>query len=138
MPTRITHGIELLADPARRRIIALIANGTRRPAAIADEIALSRPATSHHLRLLVRAGVLRWTFARFDRRGRLYLIEPSMNGPIVAWLAGVDLGRQPRVRNAWWSTPMNPHAEVAERASPGRTPAAGHEADSDEFVDRST
>ena len=36
MPKRITHGIELLADPARRRIVALIANGTRRPAAIAD------------------------------------------------------------------------------------------------------
>lgn len=105
MPKRITHGIELLADPTRRRIIALIANKTIRPAAIAAAIGLSRPATSRQLRLLVRAGLLRWTLDPFDLRGRRYIIEPSMTGPIVAWLAGVEVGR----RTSWrygWSPPV--------------------------------
>jgi DNA-binding transcriptional ArsR family regulator len=107
MPKRITHGIELLADPTRRRIVALIASGTRRPGAIADTIGLSRPATSRQLRLLVQAGLLRWTFDRFDLRGRLYVIDPAMEGPIIAWLAGVDLGRHPRHRHGWWSAPVD-------------------------------
>ena len=112
MPKRITKGIELLADPTRRRIVALIANGTARPAAIATEIGLSRPATSRQLRLLLQAGLLRWTFDPFDLRGRRYIIEPAMKGPIIAWLAGVEVGR----RSTWrygWSPPFD---------VPGRTP----------------
>ena len=138
MPKRITYGIELLADPARRRIVALIANGTRRPAAIADAIGLSRPATSHHLRLLVRAGLLRWTFDRFDRRGRLYLIEPTLHGPIIAWLAGVDMGRHPRHRDSWWSAPVDLPPNALKPTNRARRADAGGAADSRLDVDRST
>ena len=137
MPTRITHGIELLADPTRRQIVALIANGTRRPAAIAGAIGLSRPATSHHLRLLVRAGLLRWTFARFDRRGRLYLIEPTLHGPIIAWLAGVDLGRHPRHRDPWWSAPVDLPSRANDLRAEDRRPTASDRSDSGTNVDRS-
>jgi DNA-binding transcriptional ArsR family regulator len=94
MPKRFTQGIELLADPTRREIIALIAVGTGRPAAIADEIGLSRPATSRQLRIMKVAGLIRWTRSPLDRRGRLYLIDPKMEGPIIAWLAGVEVGRR--------------------------------------------
>jgi DNA-binding transcriptional ArsR family regulator len=138
MPKRITYGIELLADPARRRIVALIANGTRRPAGIADAIGLSRPATSHHLRLLVRARLLRWTFARFDRRGRLYMIEPTLHGPIIAWLAGVDLGRHPRHRDSWWSAPVDLKPDATDRTDRARRADAGVPTDSGPDVDRST
>jgi Bacterial regulatory protein, arsR family. len=100
MPRRFTQGIELLADPTRRRIVALIAVGTGRPAAIADEIGLSRPATSRQLRLLRQAGLVRWTHSPMDRRGRLYLIDPAMEGPIIAWLAGVELGRRASWRDS--------------------------------------
>lgn len=103
MPKQITGSIELLADPTRRQIVALIASGVRRPAAIAEAIGRSRPATSRQLRLLLKAGLLRWTFARSDLRGRLYVIDPALEGPIIAWLAGVDLGRHPRHRQGWWS-----------------------------------
>lgn len=119
MPKRINRGIELLADPMRRQIVALIAGGTRRPQAIAAAIDLSRPATSHHLRLLVQAGLLRWTFARFDRRGRLYVIDPVMEGPIIAWLAGVDLGRHPRHRQGWWSAPVDLQPDARASADSG-------------------
>ena len=138
MPKRNTYGIELLADPARRRIVALIANGTRRPAGIADAMGLSRPATSHHLRLLVRAGLLRWTFDRFDRRGRLYMIEPTLHGPIIAWLAGVDLGRHPRHRDSWWSPPVDVEPNATDQPRQARQPGAAGSADSGLDVDRST
>lgn len=114
MPRRITNGIELLADPTRRRIVALIANNTGRPAVIAEAIGLSRPATSRQLRLLVEAGLLRWTFNRFDLRGRLYIIDPVMKGPIIAWLAGVELDRRPTWRHGWWSAPV----DLADAAAP--------------------
>lgn len=120
MPKRITHGIELLADPTRRQIVALIANGTRRPGAIAATIGLSRPATSRQLRLLVRAGLLRWTFARFDLRGRLYVIDPAMFAPIIAWLAGVDLTRNPRHRQGWWSAPVDLPAPTSDPPDSGQ------------------
>jgi DNA-binding transcriptional ArsR family regulator len=113
MPKRMARGIELLADPTRREIVALVASGTRRPNAIAEAIALSRPATSRQLRLLVAAGLLRWTFARFDRRGRLYVIDPVMFAPIIAWLAGVDLRGHPPHRQGWWSPPVDVATDVS-------------------------
>ena len=103
MPKRFTRGIELLADPTRRVIVALIAVGTGRPAVVAAEIGLSRPATSRQLRILTVAGLIRWTRSPIDRRGRLHLVAPTMEGPIIAWLAGVEVGRQ-----ASWRTVDGP------------------------------
>lgn len=91
MPRRAAEGIELLADPTRRRIVALIAGRVRHPADIAEALELSRPATSRQLRLLIEAGLLRWTWSSIDRRSRMYLIDPALQGAIIAWLAGVDL-----------------------------------------------
>jgi Bacterial regulatory protein, arsR family len=123
MPKRTTNGIEMLADPTRRRIVALIATGTGRPARIADAIGLSRPATSRQLRLLVRAGLLRWTWSALDLRGRFYVVDPRMQGPIIAWLAGVELGRHGPFRSLSWSTPAN----VAQRATDPPESSAGLE-----------
>jgi DNA-binding transcriptional ArsR family regulator len=93
MPKRAAVGIELLADPTRRRIMGLIALHARRPSGIASEIGLSRPATTRQLRLLAEAGLIRVTYAPHDGRGRLCSVNPMMIGPIAAWLAGVEVGR---------------------------------------------
>ncbi len=106
MPRRAAQGIELLADPTRRRIVALIAMRVRHPAAIADGLGLSRPATSRQLRLLTEAGLLRWRWSRLDRRSRYYVIDPAMYGPITAWLAGVEVGRTPAWFSPTWSRPV--------------------------------
>ena len=109
MPRRSAEGIELLADPTRRRIIALIAGHVRHPADIADAIGLSRPAVSRQLRLLTDAGLLRWRRSPIDRRSRIYMLDPVMEAPIIAWLAGVDLRN---VRPAFvpaWSPPQRVH-----------------------------
>jgi DNA-binding transcriptional ArsR family regulator len=108
MPKVLAEGIELLADPTRRRIVALIAGGVRRPFEIAQMIELGRPAVSRQLRLLTEAGLLRWTWSRLDLRSRIYMIDPAWEGPIIAWLAGVDLRNvRPTIRPGW-SPPVRP------------------------------
>jgi DNA-binding transcriptional ArsR family regulator len=93
MPRRNGSGIELLADPTRRRIIAALALGPRRPSSLAEALGLSRPATSRQLRLLLDAGLVRTGRSRLDRRVQLYAIDPHRHGPITAWLAGTEVGR---------------------------------------------
>lgn len=93
MPHRNGPGIELLADPTRRRIIALLAIRARRPSTIATELGLSRPATTRQLHLLRDAGLISAAPSVVDRRAVLYRIAPRQHGPITAWLAGTHVGR---------------------------------------------
>ena len=109
MPRRAAEGIELLADPTRRRIVALIAARVWRPADIATAIGLSRPAVSRQLRLLTDAGLLRWRWSRIDLRSRDYFVDAAMKEPIIAWLAGVDLRKVRPAFNPAWSPPARVH-----------------------------
>ena len=93
MPKRNGNGIDLLADPTRRAIVALLALGVGQPAKIAHEIGRSRPATTRQLRLLQRAGLISVRRHYVDGRRRLYFIEPRRLGQITAWLAGTEAGR---------------------------------------------
>lgn len=109
MPHRRAEGIELLADPTRRRIVALIAARVWHPADMAVALKLTRSAVSRQLRILLIAGLVEWSRSEFDRRSRVYTLHPKMQGPILAWLAGVDLHRvRPRIRPEW-SPPMRVH-----------------------------
>jgi predicted transcriptional regulator len=94
MPKRNGHGIELLADPTRRRLIAAIAIRPRRPASLAEEVGLSRPATTRQLHLLQDAGLIRASRAMTDRRGVVYTMDQRSHGRVTAWLAGTDIGRR--------------------------------------------
>jgi DNA-binding transcriptional ArsR family regulator len=95
MPKCNGPGIELLADPTLRQIIAVLALGPRRPTSLAQEIGLSRPAITRHLLLLRDAGLVRTMPSYLDRRAVLYGIDPRSRGPITAWLAGTEVGRSP-------------------------------------------
>jgi DNA-binding transcriptional ArsR family regulator len=102
MPRRAAEGIELLADPTRRKIVALIAGRVWHPADIADAVGLSRPAVSRQLRLLAEAGLLTWRWSGLDGRRRDYSIDPRMHEAVIAWLLGVDLrGVRPPERPEW-------------------------------------
>lgn len=59
MPKKNGQGVELLADPTRRRLIAAIALRPRTPSSLAQEIGLSRAATTRQLHLLEGAGLIR-------------------------------------------------------------------------------
>ena len=93
MPRRNGSGIELLADPTRRRIVTLLAVRALRPSTIAKEIGLSRPATARQLHLLRDAGLIWSDRSPADRRAILYRINPRQHGVITAWLAGTNIGR---------------------------------------------
>ena len=49
---------EALGDPQRRAIVELLHGGERSVQEIADELPISRPAVSRHLKLLTRAGLV--------------------------------------------------------------------------------
>jgi DNA-binding transcriptional ArsR family regulator len=93
MPKRNGPGIELLADPTRRRIIAALAVAPRRPSTLARDLGLSRPAITRQLKLLTTAGLVCVGRSLADGRVRLYGIKPGSHGPITAWLAGTNVGR---------------------------------------------
>ena len=93
MPKRNGQGIELLADPTRRAIVALLALGVWQPSKIAREIGRSRPATSRQLRLLHKAGLVSVRHHFVDGRRVVYFIDPKRHGQITAWLAGTEVGR---------------------------------------------
>jgi DNA-binding transcriptional ArsR family regulator len=93
MPRRNGQGIDLLADPMRRRIVAALARRPWRPSALAVEIGLSRPATARQLHLLRDAGLIRSGRSLLDGRVVLYHIEPRQLGRIAAWLAGTEIAR---------------------------------------------
>ena len=93
MPKRAAYGIELLADPTRRRIIALLAVRSLRPTTIAREVGLSRPAVSRQLKLLRENGLVERRRSFVDRRSVLYQIPPGQLRVIASWLAGTSVGR---------------------------------------------
>jgi DNA-binding transcriptional ArsR family regulator len=49
---------DALGDPNRRRIVELLRPGQRSVQELADELPISRPAVSRHLRLLKEAGLV--------------------------------------------------------------------------------
>jgi DNA-binding transcriptional ArsR family regulator len=49
---------DALGDPSRRAIVTLLGSGGRSVRQIADELPISRPAVSRHLRLLKEAGLV--------------------------------------------------------------------------------
>jgi DNA-binding transcriptional ArsR family regulator len=102
MPRRNGPGIELLADPVRRRIIAALALRPRRPSELALEIGLSRPAIARQLHLLRDSGLIRSGRSLLDGRVVLFYLERRQAGRITAWLAGTEIVR-----------PTTPPAEIA-------------------------
>ena len=73
-----------LADPTRREIVELLAEGERSAGEIASHFSVSRPAVSRHLRVLRERGLVR---AREQAQRRLYSLDPAPLAELDAWLA---------------------------------------------------
>jgi DNA-binding transcriptional ArsR family regulator len=58
--TELLHrnALDALGDPNRRAIVEILSGGGRSVQQIADELPISRPAVSRHLRLLKEAGLV--------------------------------------------------------------------------------
>jgi DNA-binding transcriptional ArsR family regulator len=72
-----------LADPTRRRIVELLAEGERSAGDIAAEFPTSRPGVSRHLRVLREHGLVH---AREQGQRRLYSLDPAPLAELDSWL----------------------------------------------------
>ena len=73
-----------LADPTRRRIVELLAEGEHSAGELAAQFATSRPGVSRHLRVLREHGLVR---ARGEGARRLYSLDPAPLAELDDWLA---------------------------------------------------
>jgi DNA-binding transcriptional ArsR family regulator len=73
-----------LADPTRRRIVELLADGEERDVAdLGSHFDVSQPAISRHLRVLRDSGLVR---VRPQAQRRLYSLEPAPLAELDEWL----------------------------------------------------
>lgn len=78
------EALAALADPTRRRIVELLADGDRDAGEIASFFDVSRPAVSRHLRVLREHGLVR---SRGVAQRRVYTLDPAPLAEVDAWLA---------------------------------------------------
>jgi DNA-binding transcriptional ArsR family regulator len=78
-----------LADPTRRAVISLLVSGPRRAGELAEQVRMTPPALSRHLRVLRRAGIVVEGGTPEDARVRVYSLAPESLGPARSWLEEV-------------------------------------------------
>ncbi|MEV1290254.1 metalloregulator ArsR/SmtB family transcription factor [Micromonospora sp. NPDC049679] len=74
---------DVLAEPARRRILDLLLERPRLVGELTDQLGLTQPGTSKHLRVLREAGLVR---VRPDAQRRWYELCPEPLAELDAWL----------------------------------------------------
>jgi DNA-binding transcriptional ArsR family regulator len=81
----MTYGNALtaLADPTRRQVFERLRRGGQPVGRIAQDLPVSRPAVSQHLKVLKEAGLVRETR---DGTRRIYEIDPNGLGHLRRWL----------------------------------------------------
>ncbi|MEU0837737.1 metalloregulator ArsR/SmtB family transcription factor [Streptomyces sp. NPDC005969] len=72
-----------VAEPQRRRILDVLASGEHTVTALVEELALTQPQVSKHLRVLRDVGAVG---VREDGRHRLYRLNAEALKPIHDWV----------------------------------------------------
>jgi DNA-binding transcriptional ArsR family regulator len=73
----------VLADPHRRAMLELLAERPRVVGELVDQLGLSQPSASKHLRVLRDAGLVR---VSVEAQRRRYRLNPAPLSEIDAWL----------------------------------------------------
>lgn len=76
-----------IAEPQRREILVLLRVGERPVTEVAQELGMTQPGASKHLRVLREVGLVR------DRRvgkQRLYALDASGLRPVHEWVGGFE------------------------------------------------
>jgi len=73
-----------IAEARRREILDALMEGEKAVGAIVDDLSMSQPQVSKHLRVLSQVGLVR---SRAEGRHRLYRLEPACLRPLQDWLA---------------------------------------------------
>jgi DNA-binding transcriptional ArsR family regulator len=72
-----------IAEAHRREILDVLITGEKAVGAIVDDLSMSQPQVSKHLRVLSDVGLVR---CRAEGRRRLYRLEPEHLRPLREWL----------------------------------------------------
>lgn len=83
----LTRLLLALMDPTRRAVYERVAKGPASVTALAAEFPVSRPAISHHLKVLTEAGLV---CHQADGRHHIYAITPGGTEPLRAWLKSIS------------------------------------------------
>src|SRR5260221_7840539 len=110
-----------IAEPQRREILVLLRAGERPVTEVAQELGMTQPGASKHLRVLREVGLVR------DRKAgkqRLYGLDARGLRPVHEWSGGVE---------RFWNEsfdPLDANVEEPKQAKPeeGTMEAAGTEA----------
>jgi DNA-binding transcriptional ArsR family regulator len=76
---------QALGDPTRHAIVEMLRQGERAVGELVENLPLSQPAVSKHLRVLKEAGIVE---ARVEAQHRVYRICSEPFVELDAWLAG--------------------------------------------------
>jgi DNA-binding transcriptional ArsR family regulator len=98
--THRVDGLSALGDPTRRAIFELLAERPRPVGELADELPVSRPAVSQHLRVLSEAGLV---VSRPEGNRRIYRLDPTGIGAVRAYL------------DRFWTQALAAFKQAAER-----------------------
>ena len=73
-----------IADPTRRSIMSMLADGEQSLGAIASNYEMTRPAVTKHLKILEQGGLIR---VRAQGRERLHALQPEALKTVSDWLS---------------------------------------------------
>jgi DNA-binding transcriptional ArsR family regulator len=73
-----------LGEVHRREVLDALIEGEKAVGAIVNDLSMSQPQVSKHLRVLSEVGLVR---CRAEGRRRLYRLEPARLRPLHDWLA---------------------------------------------------
>lgn len=96
----------MLGDPSRRAIVACLAQRPKAVGELADELPISRPAVSQHLRVLKEAGLVA---DRAEGTRRVYRLNPA---GLAALRDQLD---------TFWSRALAGFQDIAEQADEERS-----------------
>ena len=86
-----------IAEARRREVLDALIAGEKAVGEIVNDLSMSQPQVSKHLRVLSEVGLVR---CRAEGRRRLYRLEPARLRPLQEWLAKYEQawnGRMDRV-----------------------------------------
>jgi DNA-binding transcriptional ArsR family regulator len=102
------QSLAALADPTRRRIVEMLAEGELSAGEIADRFQISAPAISQHLKVLREAQLVR---VRTEAQRRIYELEPDGLSELDKWLADI--------RQSWRGRLDVPERRLIKRTQKG-------------------
>ena len=101
-------GLGLLGDPTRRAIFELLARSPRSVGELAQQLPISRPAVSQHLRVLKEGGLV---VSRPEGTRRVYRLNPDGVAALRAYLDGIWDEALTAFQKAAEAAPIDPERE---------------------------